>query len=596
MPAIITNQGAELIAKQQAKGAPLVIKNFVFAFIEGLDTTQAPSETESLPSADKIKYSPAITKAGYVNPAQVVYSVIVGSDIGDWSYNWLGLQSEDGTLFAVAYLPTQQKIKNNPPQMGNTITRNFLISFDGAQSITEINIPAEAWQFDITDKLDDMDERSRRGLRSVYGRSTFFYDGFKIIKNGALVQLSPGVAFVEGILINQSDTLTLTPEAGKAIYLDVFLQKQDNIKKAMVNMAYGDNLADYTDSAGTVHYLINIADSRQTDTRTRVLNAHSIINAISNDPNGDPLDIASIAALQKLKDDLIVNTNDLIGNVSLTKEMRGIINIDATKSDTVVTLPQATADNKGVEYTIRRTDMSDFMLQVKAATNDKILFHLNLSPTGFGHFELIGLGDYWTIYCDGAGHWFVTGRYDSAPMGIPQPLMSLAFPVGGYFPAYRTAFDMSRYPWLVLFAEQGATITQADADKPENAGKWVIDTAKNQLLSPTLGGEFIRALDVGRSIDPERTPGSWQKASLAFVDTGSAGAWSSYDTTRTDSIDTALKKAGLESFNTSDYPGVRMAGAGAPTVIDLPGTGLDFAYAGAVRPRNIAYPFIFKAI
>lgn len=568
MAAIITNQGVELIAKQQAKGAPLVIKNFVFAFIEGLDTNKAPSETESLPAADKIKYSPAITKAGYVNPAQVVYSVIVGSDIGDWSYNWLGLQTDDGTLFAVAYIPTQQKVKNNPPQMGNTITRNFLISFDGAQSITEINIPAEAWQFDITDKLDDMDERSRLGFRSVFGRSTFFYDAFKVVKNGAQMQLSSGIAYIEGIHLNNSDALTINPEAGKAIYLDVFLQKQDNIKKTVVNMAYGDNLTDYTDSAGTNHYLIKIADSTQADTRTRVLNAQSLINAISDDPNGDPLDIASIAALQKLKDDLIVNTNDLIGNVVLTKDMRGIINIDATKSDTIVTLPPATADNKGVEYTIRRTDMSDYMLQVKASGNDNILFHLNLSPTGFGHFELIGQGDYWTIYCDGAGHWLVTGRYDSAPMGIPQPFMSLAFPVGGYFPVYRTAFDINRYPWLVLFAEQsGAAVTKAEADLEANAGCWVVDVANNQILSPMLGGEFIRALDVGRGIDPGRMPGGWQ----------------------------------ADEFKSHTHQGIMYGGSGTlgsytPSYNAINKLATSATGGDETRPRNIAYPFIFKAI
>lgn len=587
MAAIITNQGAELIAKQQAKGAPLVIKNFVFAHLEGLDTTTPPHENEAMPSADKIMYSQAITKAGYVNPAQVVYSVIVGSDVGDWEYNWLGLEADDGTLFAVAYIPTQQKVKNAPPQMGNTITRNFLISFDGAKSITEITVPAEAWQFDITDKLDDMDERTRLAMRGIFGRATFFNDAFKVVKSGSLTQLSKGVVYVEGIRIELTGAQTITPVASNAIYLDVSLQKIDNIKQPIVNTAFGD-YSDYTDNTGVKHYLIKIADSTLSDTRSRIINADSLIEAIDDDPNGDPTHIASLAALQRLKEDLITNSNDLVGSViNLTKEQRGFINLDASTANTVVTLPAATAENKGVEYTIRRLDNTDHLLKIVANTSDKILFHLNILPEGFDFFELIGQGDYWSIYCDGAGHWFVTGRYDASPIGVLLPYMGAVLPTGGYFPAYRQGFDIARFPWLFGFANQSQMLTDiSNKDNPEYMGFWVVDIDNLKIYSPNVGGEFIRALDMGQGLDSGRLPGTIQgdairniKGSMTIDYAHLVNATEPFELTNHLSASVATGGTQLKGWRSVNFDASKVV----PT-------------AAENRPCNIAYPYLFKAI
>lgn len=162
MGAIITQTGVNTIATKQASGQPLKIENFVFAYIDGLDPNATPPKDEVMPPAAAIKYTAAVTRAGYVNAAQVVYSIIVGSDVGDWSFNWIGLQDSDGQLFAVAYLPTQQKVKNIPPsQIGNTITRNLLI--DHRARINAIRAAAKRVAIPVAIMLDTKGPEMRLG-------------------------------------------------------------------------------------------------------------------------------------------------------------------------------------------------------------------------------------------------------------------------------------------------------------------------------------------------------------------------------------------------------------------------------------------------
>lgn len=578
MAGILTNAGTALIAKKQAKGEPLIITKFIFAYIAGLDITATPSLDESIPSADNIKFTGSVTKAGFVNPAQVVYSIIIGSDIGDWQYNWIGLQAEDGTLFAVVYIPAQQKVKNIPPnQIGNTITRNFLITYDSLQATTQITIPAEAWQFDITDTLNSMDERGRLATRAVFGPASFFKNGFKLIKDNGQFKLTAGEGIIQGIPIKQSAALTINPIGNQKVWLDVVLQKQGNIKQTILTIAYGDSISDYTDAAGNTHYLIKVAEIKDGviyDYR-RILPGDSLIESISNDPNDAPEAIASIAALQNLKDDLITNNNAINGNAILTKDQRGYICVSAATADTVITLPEANADNRGVEFILMRTDNSDHMLKVQAKGSDKILFHLNLNATGYSHFELFGAGDFWHIYATGDGTWLVMARNDASPIGVVNPIMTVTIPPSGYFPASRMSLAISRFPWLydfVIASKVQTTLEKADSEP----GKWVIDTSNNTILSPDLQGEFIRALDVNRGIDSDREAGSSQDHQII----------------------SHQHKQGSEAlynyFGGGKYIGGRSYPAGSSSSIQQ---ALVSAFGGnETRPRNIAYLYIFKAI
>ena len=264
MGASITLAGENLIAQKQAASAGLKVSRFIFANVPGLDPNGPVDRAAGKPAAAQIVYSYLIPDAnsGYVNPNQIVYSAQVGSDVGDWDFNWIGLETAENVLFAVAYVPIQQKRRNIPPQqIGNNLTRNFLVVFDGAQALTGITIDANTWQHDFTVRLAGIDERERQANRDVFGRACFFGSSLQVEKVGGVYQVKPGTAYVEGIRLQRSTALAIVPPAFPATaWLDVSLQRELSDVVASWQVVFGADKADYTDSAGTRHYCVAIAD------------------------------------------------------------------------------------------------------------------------------------------------------------------------------------------------------------------------------------------------------------------------------------------------------------------------------------------------
>ena len=181
MGASITLAGESLIAQKVGAQQPLIVSRFVLANVPGLDPNGPVNRGAAKPPVGQIVATYDVTQKGFVNPNQVVYSLMMGSDIGDFDWNWIGLETADNVLLAVAYVPVQQKRRNIPPlQIGNNVTRNFLVVFDGAQALTGITIDAKTWQHDFTVRLHSIDERERLSNRDMFGRSCFFDGGLQL--------------------------------------------------------------------------------------------------------------------------------------------------------------------------------------------------------------------------------------------------------------------------------------------------------------------------------------------------------------------------------------------------------------------------------
>ena len=262
--AIITLAGESLIAQKQGAQQALQIVRFIFANVPGLNPQAPIDRAAGKPPAGQIVHTYTIppTNIGYVNPNQVVYSSMLGSDIGDFDFNWIGLESADGVLFAVGYLPLQQKRRNIPPaQIGNNITRNILVEFNGAQALTGISIDASTWQHDFTVRLAGIDERERLSNRDIYGRAAFFQDALQVTKVGASYRVNTGLAYIEGVRVAAGMPLTLAiTELPTTLWLDVVLQRQLNDVTATWRVVSAQSRPDYTDSLGVQHYCIPLAD------------------------------------------------------------------------------------------------------------------------------------------------------------------------------------------------------------------------------------------------------------------------------------------------------------------------------------------------
>jgi hypothetical protein len=347
MGASITLAGESLIAQKIVAKKPLNIVRFIFANVPGLDPALPVDRAAGKPPAGQIVYMHdiAIDSAGYVNPNQVVYSAQLGSDQGDWDFNWIGLETDEGILFAVATVALQEKRRNIPPlQIGNNLTRNFLVAFDGAQALTGITIDASTWQHDFTIRLAGIDERERLSNRDMFGRACFFGSALQLEKVGSVYQLKPGVAYVEGIRLMRSAVLPVAP-AGfpTTAWLDVALQRELNDVVASWQIVFEAERQDYVDSLGVRHYCVPLAN---------LVTATSIVDRRTVEPIDSPL-VSYFASRAFVRDEI----NKLDGKQSVVVATTGPIGLNGSQridgiavgyGDRVLVKDQADAAQNGV--------------------------------------------------------------------------------------------------------------------------------------------------------------------------------------------------------------------------------------------------------
>lgn len=113
-------------AQQAIDGKAVVLDEFVLANVPNLDIDSPIDRAEQLPAAQHIVHRQAVSATGLVNENAVVYSVTMGTEVGDFAFNWVGLINKaTGTLAMIVHAPLQSKIKNAEGKQGNVLTRSF---------------------------------------------------------------------------------------------------------------------------------------------------------------------------------------------------------------------------------------------------------------------------------------------------------------------------------------------------------------------------------------------------------------------------------------------------------------------------------------
>lgn len=248
-------------AQQATTGEPVLLDEFIFALVPGLDPSLPVDRSETLPPAAQIVHRESVTRKGVVNENAVVHSAVLGADVGDFSFNWIGLTNKaTGTLAMIVHAPEQQKLKTKEGQQGNVLTRSFLMEYTGAQSETAINTPAETWQIDFTARMAGIDERQRLENIDLYGAAAFLGDGWLVGKTGNQYFVTKGAGYVAGLravlAANQNITVTTKPVK---IWLDVcWTGALTSVWAVQSKVTVAANLADY-ELNGVKHYVFALA-------------------------------------------------------------------------------------------------------------------------------------------------------------------------------------------------------------------------------------------------------------------------------------------------------------------------------------------------
>ncbi|EBT4196032.1 phage tail protein [Salmonella enterica] len=248
-------------AQQGATGESVLLDEFVFANVPELDPDQPVDRNETLPPAEQIVHRQAVSRKGVVNDNAVVHSVVLGADVGDFSFNWIGLLNKaSGTLAMIVHAPLQQKLKTAEGQQGNVLTRSFLMEYNGAQAETGINTPAETWQIDFTARMAGMDERQRLENIDIFGAAAFFGDGYLVGKSGNQFYVTKGTGYVAGLrtMLAENRNITVTTRPVK-VWLDVcWTGTLTSVWGVQSRITVADNLADYVQN-GVQHYVFAVA-------------------------------------------------------------------------------------------------------------------------------------------------------------------------------------------------------------------------------------------------------------------------------------------------------------------------------------------------
>lgn len=262
MSSVITTDFERWKAQEAALGKPVALNEFVFANVPGLDPSKDISRDEKLPPAGQIVHRQAVNKAGLASENAVAYSVTLGTDAGDFVFNWIGLiNKESGTLAMITHAPEQRKIKTVDGVQGNVLTRSFLLEFNGAATETQITTSAETWQIDFTARLTGMDEIQRLANRDIYGAAAFFGDGFLVTKAAEQYRVTPGAAYIEGLRGTLEEITTFNNLRDTKIYADFTFQGNLVSKwQTFVKVTTAKTLANYQDAAGFQHYVAVIAE------------------------------------------------------------------------------------------------------------------------------------------------------------------------------------------------------------------------------------------------------------------------------------------------------------------------------------------------
>ena len=258
---VITTAFEQWKARQAETGEPVLLDEFIFANVPGLDPAKPVDRSEDIPPQAQIVHRQTVTRKGVVNQNAVVHSVVLGADTGDFTFNWIGLiNSATGTLAMIVHAPAQQKLKTREGQQGNVLTRSFLMEYSGAQQETGISTPAETWQIDFTARMGAMDERQRLENTDIYGPAAFFGDGWLVSKSGTQYYVTHGAGYVGGLRaqLDADQNIKVGVKPVK-VWLDVcFTGTLASVWGVQSKITVAADLADY-EQDGVKHYVSALA-------------------------------------------------------------------------------------------------------------------------------------------------------------------------------------------------------------------------------------------------------------------------------------------------------------------------------------------------
>ncbi|ENJ8190408.1 phage tail protein [Yersinia enterocolitica] len=606
-------------AQQAATGTLVVLDEFVLAYVPNLDHTVPIDRTETLPPAAQIVHRQGVNKIGLVNDNAVVYSVTMGTELGDFDFNWIGLVNKaSGTVAMIVHAPTQRKVANLTGQQGNVLTRSFLMEYNGAATETGITTPAETWQIDFTARLTSIDEMQRLINVDNYGAGAFFDAGYLVARSGAQLFVTKGTGYIGGIRADLPANRNITvPAVATKVWADVSLQGNITSQwEAVIKITVAPTLENYTQS-GFMHYVFAIASidtaGNITDLRPKgslTDDALAKHEKSRNHPDGTiaAKGFVQLSSATDSDSELLAGTPKAVkiamdnANARLAKDRNGADIASpalfrqslALKGASLVDIGKAAGtaaagdDSRIVNaISILNTNIQlpgDLSAQGNITAQGSLIAKTNIGADG--RCDIVGdvrggriisksdvvagegrEGGHATLTADGNIHGTLWGSTlytyltERELIGIPIPYPLASVPAG-YLKCNGAAFSTSTYPKLALKYPSG--------------------------VLPDMRGNAIRAWDDGRGVDAGRSLLSEQLDALQTI----TGSFYQGGNKQVAGVGASGAFAPFEIYNALGQQATAAGNIGGVTF----DSGRVTRSAAETRMRNIAFNYIVRAI
>lgn len=145
MSALLTKAFEKWVAECTASNLPARPDTIIFALME-----REPTREDNTVPEEKITYTVNELTYGQLSPNNIVCSAVVPDGCA-FSYDWICLiHQASRTLCGVIKTPVRQK------HTGESLVRNFTITYQGVAQAAQITVPPQSWQVDITPELKSM--------------------------------------------------------------------------------------------------------------------------------------------------------------------------------------------------------------------------------------------------------------------------------------------------------------------------------------------------------------------------------------------------------------------------------------------------------
>lgn len=145
MSALLTKAFEKWVAECTASNLPARPDAIIFALME-----REPTREDNTVPEEKITYAVNELTYGQLSQNNIVCSAVVPDDCA-FSYDWICLiHQPSGTLCGVIKTPVRQK------HVGESLVRNFTITYQGVAQAAQITVPPQSWQVDISPELKSM--------------------------------------------------------------------------------------------------------------------------------------------------------------------------------------------------------------------------------------------------------------------------------------------------------------------------------------------------------------------------------------------------------------------------------------------------------